>query len=115
MTKRNTNKTKRIRKKLKSVAANGKLRISYHSSLKHLYVQVIDDNNSHTVASVSTLKNKDDKYHSNKVNALQLADDLSKKLKKVDAKGYYLDRGNKLYTGVIKEFADKLRQNGINI
>ena len=113
MTKR-TNKTKRIRKKLKNVS-NGKFRISYHSSLKHLYVQVIDDDNNNTVACVSTIKNKPGKYYSNKSNAVQLADDLCKKLKKVDATGYYLDRGKKLYTGVIKEFADKLRENGINI
>ena len=47
-------RAQRVRRQVKAVA-NGRLRLSVHRSNMNIYVQIIDDLHSRTVASASTL------------------------------------------------------------
>lgn len=88
-------------------------RVSVFKSNSNFYAQVIDDENSRTLASSSTLKMKDLKSKSNIEAAKAVAEDLAKKMftKKID--NIVFDRNGYIYHGKIKAFADILRDSGI--
>ncbi len=100
----------RIRHKLSSVS-KGKHRISVHCSNKHIYVQLIDDQEGLTLASASSLTVKD------KLSGIAMAEKVgtlfAEGAKKVKAASYYFDRGGKLYHGRIKALADAARAGGL--
>jgi large subunit ribosomal protein L18 len=84
-------------------------RVSVFRSLKHMYAQIIDDMNRHTIASCSSLELSDlsgDKTAVARAIGLELA--KRAKAKGVDA--VVFDRGRFKFHGRVKALADGLRE-----
>ena len=109
--KRTARRKLRIKQKLKK----GLLpRISVFKSLKHMYVQLIDDQEQKTLVSCSTLDVKNTsgtKQEQAKVIGLEFARRSVEK----GIKEACFDRGSFLYHGRIKALADAIREGGIKI
>tara|TARA_B100001121_G_scaffold175398_1_gene152918 strand:- start:145 stop:501 length:357 start_codon:yes stop_codon:yes gene_type:complete len=112
-----TSKRKRFRvsNKLKKVASKGRLRLSISRSSKNISAQIIDDVNSKTLISASSVE-KDLKGNS-KIKKTDLskvvAEKLAKKAQEKNITKIYFDRGIYKYHGRIKIFAETLRKNGM--
>lgn len=97
-----------IRLKLSGSAT--KPRVSIFKSNRSLYAQAIDDQNAHTLAASSGKKLS---IKSNKDGAVALAKDFAKTLSANNITDVLFDRNGYKYHGVVKAFADTLRENGI--
>ena len=100
-------RTMRVRAKVKRYGMPP--RVSVFRSLKHMYAQIIDDMNQHTVASCSSLELdnlKGDKSAVARAVGLELA--KRAKAKGVDA--VVFDRGRFKFHGRVKALADGLRE-----
>ncbi len=112
-----TSKRKRFRvsNKLKKVASQGRLRLSISRSSKNISAQIIDDTNSRTLISASSVE-KELKGNS-KIKKTDLskvvAEKLAKKAQEKNITKIYFDRGVYKYHGRIKIFAETLRKNGM--
>ena len=112
-----TSKRKRFRvsNKLKKVASQGRLRLSISRSSKNISAQIIDDANSKTLISASSVE-KELKSNS-KIKKTDLskvvAEKLAKKAQEKNITKIYFDRGVYKYHGRIKVFAETLRKNGM--
>tara|TARA_B100001057_G_C22509705_1_gene817373 strand:- start:1 stop:357 length:357 start_codon:yes stop_codon:yes gene_type:complete len=112
-----TSKRKRFRvsNKLKKVASQGRLRLSISRSSKNISAQIIDDANSKTLISASSVE-KELKGNS-KIKKIDLskvvAEKLAKKAHEKNITKIYFDRGVYKYHGRIKVFAETLRKNGM--
>ena len=105
----------RIRNKLKKYASNDRYRLSVSRSLKNFSAQIIDDANSKTLLSASSIE-KDVKSgpKTNKTSVCKIvAEKLAKKAIEKNIKKIYFDRGKFKYHGRVKEFAETLRKNGM--
>ena len=107
----NLRRSNRIRRKLKSVNVD-RYRISIYRSSKNISAQIIDDKNSKTLVSASSIK---DKIKSGKKTDLSthVATILAKKAVEKKITKVYFDRGRYKYHGRIKIFAETLGKNGI--
>ena len=111
MTNVNYNKrAHRIRRKLKQVNSE-RFRLTVFRSTRNISAQIIDDKNSKTLISASSLKEK----NTNKKADLSilLAENLIKKAKEKKITKIYFDRGRYKYHGRIKIFAETLRKGGL--
>lgn len=107
---------KRIRKEVKGNSLRP--RLSVYKSIKYIYVQVIDDEKGITLVSASTnepIFRGVYKSYKNKESAKKLGEILSDRIKEKNIDAIVLDRGGFKYHGVIKEFADAVRNGGIKI
>lgn len=105
---------RRVRKKVSGTTE--KPRLNVFRSLKHIYVQVIDDNTGVTIASAST----DDKelksgvkIGSNIEAAKTVGAAIAKRAGVKGVKKVIFDRGGYIYHGRIKALADAARENGL--
>lgn len=103
---------KRIRYKIRQVSDRN--RLSIFKSGRHIYAQIIDDNNSKTLTSASSLEK--DLYQKNKSNcnkgvAQKVAAILAKRAAELNIKEVVFDKGGYKYHGVVKAFADEARKN----
>lgn len=105
-------KTLRSRSKLKKNTSIP--RISIFRSAKHIYGQLIDDNTSTTLASISTLTLKGLKGDK-KEQAKQVGIELGKLALEKDVNSARFDRGRFLYHGRIKALAEGLREAGLKV
>lgn len=91
-------------------------RLCVHRSLKNIYIQVIDDQHSTTLLSVSSLdeelKNKCS-YGGNVAAAGIVGEIVAQRLKQKGINRIVFDRGGYLYHGRIKAVAEGLRKGGI--
>ena len=105
----------RVRTKLKKVSKPDRFRLSIFRSTKNISAQIIDDRNSVTLISVSSIE-KDIKTL-NKKNKTELskivAEKLAKKAQDKKITKIYFDRGIYKYHGRVKIFAETLRKNGM--
>ena len=106
-------RSERIRKKLKRVNSE-RYRLSVYRSSKNISAQIIDDKNSKTLVSASSIeKDQNNKIKkidlSNKIAELLARRAIEKKITKV-----FFDRGSYRYHGRIKIFADTLRKMGLS-
>ena len=105
-------RTRRVRSKLKKTS---NLRLSTFRSLRHIYVQVIDDGVGKTILSASS---HDKTLKGHKINPKEVAFKVGEivgemiKEKKINEKLTF-DRGGYLYHGRIKELAMGIRSKGI--
>ena len=100
----------RVRKKIYGTA--NKPRISVYRSNKNFTAQAIDDVNGVTIAAVNgaQIGNK------NTVEGVaKSAESFANSLKAKDITEAVYDRSGYIYHGVIKAFADALRDNGIKL
>lgn len=100
----------RIRDRIKGTTVRP--RISIFRSNKYLYAQAIDDVNGVTFATVDGMKLK---LGNNKDQAKQVAAVFAKILKDKGISSAIFDRNGYLFHGVVKVFADSLRENGITL
>jgi large subunit ribosomal protein L18 len=105
---------KRIRKRVSGTAERPRLAI--HFSARHVYAQVIDDDQGRTVASASTAEPKllgKDKAAANRSTAELVGKAIAERLlaKKTDT--VVFDRGGFQYHGKVKALADAARAGGL--
>lgn len=101
---------KRIRAK---ISGNATLpRISVFKSTRTLYVQAIDDTKSITLASANGKKLG---IKANKEGAKKMGAFFAAELKKAGIEAGVYDRNGYLYHGVVAQFAQSLRDNGIKL
>ena len=105
-----TKRVQRIRRKLKKVNSE-RLRLTVFRSSRNVSAQIIDDKNNKTLASASSIKEK----NTNKKIDLSIlvAENLAKKAKEKKITKIYFDRGRYKYHGRIKIFAETLRKSGL--
>ena len=105
----------RVRKKISGTAQTP--RMSVFRSLKHIYVQLIDDVKGVTLCSAST-EQKDIAAKVAKLNKTEAAKIVGKavaeKAKKLGVETVVFDRGGYLYTGRVQALADGAREAGLN-
>jgi large subunit ribosomal protein L18 len=108
---RRTRIKKRVRKHISGTASTP--RLSVFRSNKEIYAQIIDDEAGKTLASVSSLNNKE----AGKGNKIEQAAAMGKALaEKASAAGIEqvkFDRNGYLYHGRVKAFADAAREGGL--
>ena len=101
----------RIRNKVSGTAERPRLAVK--KSLKHIYVQVIDDATGKTIASASSRDKDSATKGANKAAAKAVGALIAKKAKDKGIKRVVFDRGGYLYHGNIKALADAARENGL--
>jgi len=84
-------------------------RVSVFRSLKHMYAQIIDDMNQHTIASCSSLEVDDLKGDKTAV-ARAIGLELAKRAKEKGVDAVVFDRGRFKFHGRVKALADGLRE-----
>lgn len=105
---------KRLRRTLSGTALKPRMAV-FHSA-KHIYVQIIDDDLGHTLASVSTLEKPVQEGLKSCCN-VQAAKVIGKlAAERAKAKGIetvVFDRGGHMYQGKVKVLADAAREAGL--
>src|SRR6476620_1569565 len=102
----------RIRAKIAGTAQ--KPRLSVFRSNRDVYVQLIDDDNSVTLAAASS-RDKDIAAQSGtKVEKSKLVGQaIARKAKELGIEGVVFDRGGNLYHGRVKQVAEGAREGGL--
>ncbi len=109
-----TRRRLRVRRKISGTAARPRLAV--YRSNRHIYVQLIDDVSSRTVASASDREvggggaKGDKKVVAKAVGAL-----IADRAKQAGIQGAVFDRGGRLYHGRIAALADGAREGGLSI
>jgi large subunit ribosomal protein L18 len=106
---------RRIRRHIRGTASRPRLAV--YRSLRHVYAQIIDDERSHTLVSISSLE----KALAGELKAEEgglkrsrlLGKFLAKRAKEKGIAEVSFDRGGYLYHGHIKELAEGAREGGL--
>jgi large subunit ribosomal protein L18 len=104
----------RVRRKVSGTAERPRLCI--HKSLKHLYAQIVDDTDGRTVCSVTTntkARKGEAKNLSNMAWASKLGKEMAGRAVEKGVGAVIFDRGGYRYHGVVKAFADAVREGGL--
>jgi len=101
----------RIRRKVLGTAERPRLAV--FKSLKHIYVQLIDDADGKTLASASSRDKESSAKGANTAAAKAVGAAIAKKAKDKGVTRVVFDRGGYLYHGNIKALADAARENGL--
>ena len=107
-------KKRAYRVRNKQNAREKKIRISVFRSLKHIYAQIIDDNEHKTLVSFSSMK-LDNAALSKKEIAKQVGLALAKKAVEKNIDNVFFDRGRFLYHGRVQALVEGLREGGMNL
>ena len=109
----NTKRKIRTRYKLKKVST--RKRFSVFKSNNHLYVQIINDKEGITLASVSSLEKnfREKKVNDRKSIAQELGKEIAKRSLDKGIKTVVFDKGKYKYHGIIKIIADSARTAGL--
>ncbi|MCR5284047.1 MAG: 50S ribosomal protein L18 [Treponema sp.] len=100
-----------IRKSVYGTADRPRMTIT--RSNKNISVQVINDDEGKTLASISTLEKEFADVKPNTEGAAKLGEVLGSRLKDKNIAKVVFDRNGYLYHGVVKAFADGARKAGI--
>jgi large subunit ribosomal protein L18 len=101
---------RRVRTALRA-RAGGKPRLSVHRTGKHIYAQIINDKDGHTVAAASTLGAKTS--GANVDAAAQVGKDIAAAATKAGVTRVVFDRGGFLFHGRVKALAEAARAGGL--
>ena len=102
-------RAKRTRAKIHGTAERP--RLSVHISNMHITAQLIDDDNSKTLAYATTVGSK--LIGSKAEKAAAIGKEIAAKAKKANIKTVVFDRGAKLYAGRMSALADAARKEGV--
>jgi len=108
MTEQKERRIKRVRAKISGTAERPRLAV--FRSAKHIYGQMIDDENGVTLAAVSSQEVKTTEKIEEETGKLLATKALQKKIKKA-----VFDRRSYQYHGRVKSFADGVRAGGVEI
>lgn len=102
----------RVRSKLSGTATRPRLNV-FRSNL-HIYAQLIDDTNSVTIVSASSVDKELSLENGGNVEAAQKVGELvAKRAVEKGIKSVVFDRGGYLYHGRVKALADAAREAGL--
>lgn len=103
----------RIREKVRGTAE--KPRLCVFRSNKHIYAQLIDDDNNVTLASATDLELKGKKKKSSKRTkaSFEVGKLIAKKAKEMDIEKVVFDRAGYTYHGRVKSLAEGAREGGL--
>ena len=101
----------RIRRKVNGTAERPRLAVK--KSLKHIYVQVNDDEAGKTIAAASTREADSTAKGANAAAAKAVGALIARKAKDKGITRVVFDRGGYQYHGNIKALADAARENGL--
>lgn len=101
---------KRIRAKINGTAVRP--RLSIYRSNKAVYVQLIDDNKGHTLASASSLEISKEKSVNMSI-AKEVGKKLAEKALQNGIDSVVFDRNGYLYHGRVKALAEGAREGGL--
>ena len=101
----------RIRRKVSGTEQRPRLAVK--KSLKHIYVQLIDDAAGRTIVAASTRDSDSTAKGANTAAAKAVGAAIAKKAKDKGVTRVVFDRGGYLYHGSIKALADAARENGL--
>lgn len=101
----------RIRHQQNIYGTATKPRLNVFKSLSNFYAQLIDDQTNKTLASVSTLNDKE--YSGNIAAAAKLGALMGEKINELGIKEIVFDRGGYIYHGRVKAFAEAVREKGV--
>ncbi len=101
---------RRVRSALRARSGD-RARLSVHRTGRHIYAQIIDDQNGRTVAAASTLGAK--ASGANVDAASQVGKDIAAAAQKAGVTTVVFDRGGFLYHGRVKALADAAREGGL--
>ena len=111
---KNKNKALRSKRSRKSIVAKSKLlRLSVFRSLKHFYMQVIDDSQGITLCSASDKDVKDTKGKTGVEVATEVGKILAQRAVEKKIEKVVFDRGSFRFHGRVKASADAARENGL--
>jgi large subunit ribosomal protein L18 len=103
---------KRIRQRLSGSAERPRLAV--FRSVKHIYVQLIDDHKGKTLVSASSNeKNAAAKSGGNIAGAKEIGKLIAERAQAEGIKKVVFDRGGYLYHGRVKALADAAREAGL--
>ena len=110
----------RRKRSIKNKLTIGKYpRLVVFRSNTHLYAQLIDDNDSKTLTSISTndkdLKKDVEKLASKVEKSIFVGKQIGEKIKKLKIDKIIFDRNGYMYHGRIKAFVNGVRETGINV
>ena len=101
----------RLRRKIKGTADRPRLAVT--RSLRHISVQLIDDDKGHTLATASTRDEAISAARGNIEGAKALGTAIAEKAKGLSIESIVFDRGGRQYHGRIKALADAAREAGL--
>ncbi len=104
----------RVRRRLSGTAERP--RLSVFRSLQHIYAQVIDDANGHTVTAASTVEKdvrSEAKGKSRKEQAAIVGRIVAERARGVGVSAVVFDRGGFRYHGRIRALAEGAREGGL--
>lgn len=104
----------RVRKTVSGTAERPRLNV--YRSLNEIYVQVIDDNKGHTLASASTIDvelRKKTKGLTKREQAKLVGQTIADRAKEKGVKSVVFDRGGFKYIGRVAALAEGARENGL--
>lgn len=119
VTKVNIHRREQIKKHIRKIVrgTEQRPRLVVFRSLKHIYVQIVDDTSRNTILSVSTLsedvKTAIQGAKGKQAVAKQVGLAIAKRAVDKKIKQVVFDRNGYLYHGVIKALADGAREGGL--
>lgn len=109
---RRKNLHKRVRTKISGTATVPRMNV--YRSNKDIYVQLIDDQNGHTILSANSRQKDIAAQEINKTEAAALVGkNIATQAKEIGIEEVVFDRGGFLYHGRIKALADGAREGGL--
>jgi large subunit ribosomal protein L18 len=115
-----TRKARKIRHRRVRVKISGtaeRPRLNVFRSLKHIYVQVIDDTNGRTLAAASTVDNEViplAKKKNKKDQAALVGKTIADRANAAGINEVVFDRGGYIYHGRVKALAEAAREAGLS-
>ncbi|MEK7358542.1 MAG: 50S ribosomal protein L18 [Bdellovibrionota bacterium] len=101
----------RIRRRVKGTAERPRLCV--FRSARHIYAQLINDDNAQTIVQASTLDVEGLK-NANKNTAQAIGKEIAKRAQAKNITAVVFDRNGYLYHGRVKALADGAREAGLN-
>jgi len=102
---------KRVRSKVSGTPARPRLNV--FRSEKHIYAQVIDDIEGHTLCSASSVEKGFEGPGSNKEAARKVGKMVAERAAAKGIDTVVFDRGGYIYHGRVKELAEAARESGL--
>lgn len=103
----------RIRKKVYGTGVRPRMTVL--KTNKHMYVQIIDDEQGKTIASACDLQKDLTNLKPSVANAEKLGEVVGKKLSELKVKSVVFDRNGYKYHGIVKAIAEGARKAGIEL
>ena len=104
----------RLRKRITGTAERPRLVVT--RSVRHVFVQIVDDTKGHTVASASTMEDDLRGFEGDKTaKARKVGELVAERAKKAGVEAVVFDRGGNRYAGRVAAIADGAREGGLDL